>query len=72
MASVILDRRLESSSTDEPMEHDDYVDDTKVAVICRPTSASLHDQMTKTREVFEDLKNAAILSITGFKNNIAY
>ena len=65
MAFVSLDRSSESRSTDEPMERDDDDDE------CRPALASFHAQMKKVQEVFEDLKNAAILSIAGFKNNIA-
>jgi len=71
MTSVILEGKSESSSADEPIEHEDQVIETKPQVNCGPNFASFHDQLKKTQEDFEDLKNAVISSITLFDNNIA-
>ena len=71
MASVFLDRCSESSSADGPIEHEDQVVESKGDVKRGPNFASFHDQMKKTQEQFEDLKNAVISSITLFENNIA-
>ena len=71
MASVILEGKSESSSADEPIEHEDQVIETKPQVNCGPNFASFHDQLKKTQKDFEDLKTAVISSITLFENNIA-
>ena len=65
MASVFLDLTSESTPTDEPIEHDDEVDDgvntgeAKAEVKCRPTFASFNGQLKKTQEAFEDLKKCS-------------
>ena len=53
------------------MNRDHHVDQTKAEVKFGPTSASFDDQMKKTQDIFEDLKNDVISSITVFENNIA-
>ena len=71
MASVFLERGSDSSSADEPIEHDDQAHETNAEVECRPTYASFHDQMKNIHDVFQDLKNDVISSITVFENSIA-
>ena len=71
MASIVLERRSDAIPTDEPIEHDDQVYEVNAEVECRPTYASFHDQIKKTQDVFQDLKNDIMSSITVFENNIA-
>ena len=76
MTSVFFEKRSESNSTDEPIEHEDKVEssvnpgETKPEVRCNPSTGSVHDQIKKTREDFKDLKNSVIALTNVFENNL--
>ena len=76
MASALLESNSELSSADEPVEHEDKVDsslnagETKAEVKCKNSSGSVHDQIKKTRDVYDVLKNSVIESTKVFENSL--
>ena len=77
MSTVALQIGPKSSSVDEPIQHEDQVDNSvsvgerKAEVKYRRSSVSFHDQIKKTREVFEDLKMSVIASTKISENTLA-